>query len=72
MAEEDVERDPLDLSPADTNTAESLPSPARGRKRILGMTPGQLGIVAILGIIFLVTVAVFAYLVLTSSFPVLP
>ena len=72
MAEEDVEGDPLDLSPADTNTAESLPSPARGRKRILGMTPGQLGIVAILGIIFLVTVAVFAYLVLTSSFPVLP
>lgn len=72
MVDEEAEMDPLALSQTDTNTAEAFPSPARGRKRILGMTPGQLGIVAILGIIFLVIVAVFVYLVLTSSFPILP
>jgi hypothetical protein len=72
MADEDVDTDPLALAQADTNTAESRPSAAPGRKRVLGMTPGQLGIVAILGILFLIIVAVFAYLVLTSSFPLLP
>ena len=64
MVEEDVDMDP---SQAGTNIAGSFPSPARGRKRVLGMTPGQLGIVAALGIIFLILLAVFAYLVFTSS-----
>jgi hypothetical protein len=64
MVEEDVDMDP---SQADTNTVGSFPSPARERKRVLGMTPGQLGIVAALGIIFLILLAVFAYLVFTSS-----
>ena len=68
MVEEDLDMDP---SQASTNTDGSLPSPARGRKRVLGMTPGQLGIVAALGLIFLILLAVFAYLVFTSS-PILP
>jgi hypothetical protein len=72
MVDENVDTDPLALSQADTNTGESLPSPVSGRKRVLGMTPGQLGIVAILGIFFLIIVAVFVYLVLTSSFALLP
>jgi len=68
MVDEDaVDVDPLALSQTDTNTAESLPAPAAGRKRVLGMTPGQLGIVAALGVVFLVVVAVFVYLVFTSS-----
>jgi len=68
MVDEDaVDVDPLALSETDTNTAESLPAPAAGRKRVLGMTPGQLGIVAALGVVFLVVVAVFVYLVFTSS-----
>jgi hypothetical protein len=72
MVDEDVDMDSLAPSQVDTNTAESLSSPARGRKRVLGMTPGQLAIVAILGIVFLVIVVVFAYLLLTSSGPLLP
>jgi hypothetical protein len=64
MEEEDLDMDP---SQASTNTAGSLPSQAPGRKRVLGMTPGQLGIVAALGILFLILLAVFAYLVFTSS-----
>lgn len=64
MVEEDLDMDP---SQASANTTGSLPSPARARKRVLGMTPGQLGIVAALGIIFLILLAVFAYLVFTSS-----
>src|SRR5690349_2313197 len=68
MVEEDVDMDP---SQASTNTDGSLPSPARGRKRFLGMTPGQLGIIAALAIIFLILLAVFGYLVFTSS-PILP
>ena len=72
MVDENVDTDPLALSQVDTNTAESRPSPASGRRRVLGMTPGQLGIVATLGILFLIIVAVFVYLVLASSFALLP
>jgi hypothetical protein len=64
MVEEDVDIDP---SQAGTNTAGSPASPAPGRRRVLGMTPGQLGIVAALGVLFLLLLAVFAYLVFTSS-----
>ncbi|HEY9528926.1 MAG TPA: NERD domain-containing protein [Anaerolineales bacterium] len=64
MVEEDVDMDP---SQAGTNTAGSFPSPAPGRRRVLGMTPGQLGIIAVLGILFLLLLAVFAYLIFTSS-----
>jgi hypothetical protein len=64
MVEEDVDMDP---SQASTNAAGALPSPVPGRKRVLGMTPGQLGIVAALAILFLILLAVFAYLLFTSS-----
>jgi hypothetical protein len=70
MVDEEVDTDALPLSETYTNTADSLPA-AQARKRVLGMTPGQLGIVAALGVIFLILVAVFAYLVLTSL-PLLP
>jgi hypothetical protein len=72
MVDEDVNMDALASSQADTGTAEASRSPAQGRKRVLGMTPGQLGIVAALGVVFLLLLVVFAYLVLTSSAPLLP
>ena len=63
----DEEAAPDSLTPAlaDTN-AEALPARAAGRKRVIGMTPGQLGIVAALVVILLLIAAVFVYLVLTS------
>lgn len=64
MVDEEVDAEAL--SPADTNTAEPSASPASGRRRVLGMTPVQLAVVAGLGIVLLVILAVFAYLVLTS------
>ena len=72
MVDEDVNMDALASSQADTGTAEASRSPAQGRKRVFGMTPGQLGIVAALGVVFLLLLVVFAYLVLTSSVPILP
>lgn len=72
MVDEDVNMDALASSQADTGTAEASRSPAQGRKRVFGMTPGQLGIVAALGVVFLLLLVVFAYLVLTSSAPLLP
>jgi len=72
MGDEEVGLDALAPSQTDTGTAESPASPASGRRRVLGMTPLQLGIVAALGAAFLIVVAVFAYLVLTSSIPLLP
>jgi hypothetical protein len=71
MTDEEAAVDPLSPSLGDSSIAESLPSRASGRKRVLGMTPGQLTIVAALGVILLILGAVFAYLVLTS-FPLLP
>jgi len=72
MVDEDVNMDALASAQADTGTAEASRSPAQGRKRVFGMTPGQLGIVAALGVVFLLLLVVFAYLVLTSSAPLLP
>ena len=72
MVDEDVNMDALASSQADTGTAEASRSPAQGRKRVFGMTPGQLGIVAALGVVFLLLLVVFAYLVLSSSAPLLP
>jgi hypothetical protein len=65
MMDEDAAPDSLPPAPADTN-AEALPARATGRRRVLGMTPGQLGIVAALIVILFVIAAVFIYLVLTS------
>jgi hypothetical protein len=66
MMDEEAAPDSLTPAPADTHTAEALPSRVAGRRRILGMTPGQLGIVAALIVILLLLAVVFVYLVLTS------
>lgn len=63
--------DALSPSQADSNVVESPAPQVSPRRRILGMTPGQLATVAALVIVLLVILAVFAYLVLTS-FPLLP
>lgn len=71
MLDEEPATDALSASQTDSTLADSPPAPAAPRKRILGMTPAQLGILAALGVVFLILLAVFAYLVLTS-FPLLP
>jgi hypothetical protein len=71
MTDEEAAEDPLTPLPADSIAAEALPSRAPARKRVLGMTPGQLSIVAALVLLLIVLAAVFVYLVLTS-FPLLP
>lgn len=71
MVDEESATDVLTPSEADSSTAGLTPARAPQRKRTLGMTPGQLTIVAALGIALLLIAAVFAYLVLTS-FPLLP
>lgn len=71
MVDEESALDSSTLSEADSRSAESSPSQIARRKRILGMTPGQLATVAALFILLLILLAVFAYLVLTS-FPLLP
>ena len=71
MVDEESTADAFTPSPADSGNAESLSSQAARRKRILGMTSGQLAIVAALSVALLIIVAVFAYLVL-ASFPLLP
>jgi Nuclease-related domain len=65
----DEETAPDDLTPSavdSSSTAESSLPPAPQRKRVLGMTPGQLTIVAVLGIALIVVIVGFAFLVLTS------
>jgi len=71
MVDEESATDLSTLSEADSSSAEPLPPQVSRRKRVLGMTPGQLVTVAVLVIILLILIAVFAYLVLTS-FPLLP
>lgn len=71
MVDEESALDPSTLPEADSRSAESSPSQIARRKRVLGMTPGQLATVAALLLLLLILLAVFAYLVLTS-FPLLP
>ena len=71
MTDEGAAPDALTPSQVDSTPPEAPPPPAPGRKRVLGMTPGQLTIVAALGVVLLIILAVFVYLVLTS-FPLLP
>ena len=71
MVDEESALDSSTLSETDSHSAESSPSQPSRRKRVLGMTPGQLAIVAALVILLLILLAVSAYLVLTS-FPLLP
>lgn len=51
----------------ETSPAQPLPRPKPGSNRILGMTPGQLVILAALALAFLCIVAVFVYYVLVIS-----
>jgi hypothetical protein len=69
MIDEDSAIDGLPPSQADSDMDEPIPSPAPQRKRVLGLTPGQLMIVAVLGIALLIIAAVFAYLVISSFLP---
>ena len=69
MVDEDTAVDALTPSQADSSATNSRPSPAPQRKRILGMTSRQLTIVAALGVVLLIVVAVFAYLVIRSFLP---
>jgi hypothetical protein len=59
-------------TPSQTDSAsDDLPRRTSQRQRVLGMTSGQLAVLAGLGIALLMLAAVFVYLVLTSS-PLLP
>ena len=72
MVDEDVAMDALNSSEEDSSAAASLPSPAAPRKRVLGMTPVQLTIVAALGVGVLIVAAVFIYLIMSNPIPLLP
>lgn len=71
MVDEEPAMDALSPTQVDSNLVESAAPQVSQRKRTLGMTPSQLAVVAVLGIVLLTVLAVFAYLVLTS-FPLLP
>ena len=71
MADEETSLETLSPSEMDSIAVEPAPTTAPRRKRVLGMTPGQWIVLAVLGIIFLIILAVFAYLVL-GSIPPLP
>ncbi len=70
MVEEDSALEASTPAAEGSNPAAPMPPPARQRKRVLGMTRGQLLTVAALGATFLCIVAVFAYLLLNT--PILP
>jgi hypothetical protein len=72
MVDEEVALDSLTPSEENASATESPPAPTPQRKRVLGMTPVQLAIVAALGIVLLIVAAVFIYLVLFSPTPLLP
>jgi hypothetical protein len=71
MVDEEPSLEALSASSSDSDLVQSPAPQASKRKRILGMTPAQLVIIAALVIFLILLVAVFAYLVL-SSFPLLP
>jgi hypothetical protein len=69
-----VDEEPVDeltASQPDSPSAGALPQPGSPRTRVLGMTPGQWIVIAVLGIALIAIVAVFAFLAL-SSLPLLP
>jgi hypothetical protein len=67
MVDEEAALQTLAPSELDAIAVEPSASPAPKRKRVLGMTTGQWVVIGLLGIVFLVILAVFAYLFLTSS-----
>jgi hypothetical protein len=66
MVDEGSAVDAMNASQRDSTSEAPLPSQTPQRKRVLGMTPGQWIIIALLGMVFLAILAVFAYLVLSS------
>jgi hypothetical protein len=72
MVDEDPATDTLTPSEGDSSLTESLPSPATPRKRVLGMTPVQLAIVAGLGVVLLIVAAVVVFLLISNPIPLLP
>jgi disulfide bond formation protein DsbB len=67
--DEESTLDALTTSQPDSTSAESSPSPSSPRKRVLGMTPAQWMVIAVLGIAMIAILAVFAYLVLRPLLP---
>lgn len=66
----DEEEPSIDVAPSrsslnESSPAQPLPNRATRRKKILGMSPGQLAIIATLALAFLCIAAVFVYLVLS-------
>jgi hypothetical protein len=72
MMDDDTALDTINPSEADSSAVESLPSSAPQRKRALGMTSVQLAIVGALGVVLLIVLAIFAYLLIFSPIPLLP
>lgn len=66
IVDEEAAMETISPSDMDAIAVEPPAMTAPRRKRALGMTPGQWIFLAVLGIIFLATLAVFAYLVLSS------
>src|SRR6476659_551253 len=71
MADEEPAMETMTPSTQESNPVTSLPDPTPQAQRILGMTPPQLAIVAVLAIVLLCILAVFAY-ILFSPTPLLP
>jgi hypothetical protein len=69
MVDEESALDALTTSKSDSTSAEPLPTTTSPRKRVLGMTPGQWIVIAVLLIALLIILAVFAYLVLLPLLP---
>ncbi|HUE99804.1 MAG TPA: nuclease-related domain-containing protein [Anaerolineales bacterium] len=71
MVDEEAALEALTPSVEESSPAVPLARPASQRKRALGMTPRQLMVVAALGLAFLCLLAIFAYLILSTT-PLLP
>jgi nuclease-like protein len=67
MVDEETAMEALTPSLEESNPATPLPRPTSQAKRVLGMTPLQLIIVAALAIALFVILAVFAYILLSST-----
>ena len=67
IVDEEAAMEALTPSLEESNPATPLPRPASPAKRVLGMTPLQLVIVAALAIALLCILAVFAYILLSSN-----
>jgi hypothetical protein len=72
MVDEDAAADTLPPAEDGSSAAGSFPPRATPRKRVLGMTPIQLAIVAGLGVVLLIVAGVFAFLLISNPIPLLP